>query len=446
MKKKVHSVGGYFLYSLGAIPSALPYNMIQSFFVLFYGSILGLGSNLTGLMLIIYGIWNAINDPIIGIWMDKKKTRWGRRIPYIVIGTIPMTIGFILLWTVPWNSETLIFIHGLIMLFVFDLGFTFAITGWSALYTEMYEDEKERATVVAIKDSIAFLSSIIGILIPPMIAAALGWGYAGLILGAFIPITMLLSLLGSKERKEYQIDEPLALFPALKATFSNVPFVIIALTYTLLDYIFGLTMTVLPLFSKFILELDEGLLGFSVAGVAIGILGAIPFWRWIYAKKGPKFGLMLSILIFGSTIWLVFLIDGFLGMVLIAILPGFGASGMLMTEPAISAAIDYDELKTGKRREASYYGIMTLVARLSIAFTGLTLIIVKYLTGFDVSREYQMPKSLVGLDALISYIPVITTGVAALIFAFYPLNLTRFNEMQQTLKKLHVERKERLKK
>ncbi|MHA1111854.1 MAG: MFS transporter [Promethearchaeota archaeon] len=90
MKKKVHSVGGYLLYSLGAIPSVLPYNMIQSFFVLFYGNVLGLGSNLTGSMLIIYGIWNAINDPIIGIWMDKKKTRWGRRIPYIIVGTIPM--------------------------------------------------------------------------------------------------------------------------------------------------------------------------------------------------------------------------------------------------------------------------------------------------------------------------------------------------------------------
>lgn len=432
------------MYSLGAIPSALPYNLIQSFFVLFYGTKLGLGSNLTGIMLIVYGIWNAINDPIIGVIMDKRKTRWGRRIPYIVLGTIPLTIGFLLFWMVPWQSDTLIFIHGLIMLFLFDFGFTLAMTGWTALYTEMYEDEKERATVVAIKDLIAFLSSIVGIMIPPMIAAALGWGYAGLILGIFIPITMLLSLLGSEERKEYQIDEPLALFPALKATFTNVPFIIIALTYTLLDYIFGLTMTVLPLFSEFILKIDEGLLGFSVAGVAIGILAAIPFWRWIYAKRGPKFGLLLSIIIFGSTIWLIFLVQDFLGMILMAILPGIGACGMLMTELAISTAIDYDELKTGKRREASYNGIMTLVARLSIVFTGLTLIIIKYTTGFDVEKTYQVPKALAGLKALISYVPVITTALAAMVFAFYPINQSRFNEMQRTLKQLHKERRKKI--
>ncbi|MBN2157640.1 MAG: MFS transporter [Candidatus Lokiarchaeota archaeon] len=443
-EKKVHSYKGYLLYSLGAVPSALPYNMIQSYFVLFYTTKLGLDLELAGIMLIIYGVWNAINDPLIGYLMDKKKTRWGRRIPYIIVGTIPLTIGFILLWIVPWKSTNLIFIHGLIMLFLFDLGFTFAMTAWSALYTEMYEDEGERATVVAIKDFVAFLSSMIGILIPTMIADALGWGYAGLILGSLIPITMLLSLLGSKEREEYQIDEPLSLFPALKATFTNVPFVIITLTYALIDYIFGLTMTVLPLYATFILELEEGLVGLSAAGVAIGIIVAIPFWRWIYTKRGPKFGLMLAIILFGSTIWLVFFGTNFSHLLVISIFPGFGASGMLMTEPAISTAIDYDELRTGKRREASYNGILTLVARLSIVFTGLTLIIVKYFTGFDPDNIIQFPRALNGLRSLITIVPVVTIGITAIVFVFFPINLKKFKVMQETLKELHKERRKKI--
>jgi GPH family glycoside/pentoside/hexuronide:cation symporter len=457
MKKKIHSVGGYILYSLGAIPSALPYNMIQSFFVFFYGTKLGLSSNITGIMLIIYGIWNAINDPITGYLMDKYKINGKRRIPYIVMGTIPLTIGFILLWVVPWDTNALKIVHGLTMLFVFDLGFTFAMTGWSSLYTEMYQDEKERATVVAIKDLIAFLSSMVGILFPTMIAGKfaeifhvysnaeiVGWSYAGVILGAFIPITMLLSLLGSKEREEYQIDEPLKLFPALKATFTNIPFVIITLTYTLLDYVFGLTMTTLPLFAKFVIDVEESFVGFAAAGVAIGILAAIPFWRWIYATKGPKFGLMLSMITFGATIWPIFLVNNFFLLVGISILPGFGASGMLMTEPAISAAIDYDELNTGKRREATYNGILTLVARLSIALTGLTLVIVKSLTGFDVNVTDQSAEALIGLKSLISLVPVITIGLGVLVFVFFPLSLKKFNEMQITLKKLHDERKEKI--
>jgi len=166
---KVHSRLGRFFYSLGAVPSALPYNMISASFVFFYVTIKHLDLGLSGLVWVIYGIWNAINDPLIGFYMDKKKTKWGRRIPYIVVGTIPLTIGFIFLWWVPYSSSDQIFIffHALLMLFIFDLGFTLCMTGWSALYTEMYETEEERATVVALKDGIAFISSFIGIIIPP---------------------------------------------------------------------------------------------------------------------------------------------------------------------------------------------------------------------------------------------------------------------------------------
>ncbi|MFW9949573.1 MAG: MFS transporter, partial [Candidatus Thorarchaeota archaeon] len=349
-KDNVHSRKGRLLYSLGAVPSALPYNMISASFVFFYVTAASgphLSLTLSGWIWAIYGIWNAINDPLIGFYMDKKITKWGRRIPYIVIGTIPFTIGFILLWWVPYSSsqQIFIFLHALIMLFIFDLGFTLCMTGWSALYTEMYEGREERATVVAIKDTIAFISSFIGIIIPPMIADAIGWEFAGLILGIFIPITMLLSLLGSKEREEYQIDEPLPFFTAIKETFKNKPFIIITLTYTLLDYCFGLTIMVLPLYAKFILNVDEGLVGVAAAGVAIGILISVPFWRHMYAKRGPKYGLMLAMIIFSIGIWPLFLINDFIILMVITIFPGFGAAGMLMTEPAISTAIDYDELR-----------------------------------------------------------------------------------------------------
>ncbi len=116
--------------------------MVSTFFVLFYVSQTPLTLGHTGLILTLYGIWNAINDPLIGYYMDKKKTRWGRRVPYMVIGTIPFTIGFILLWWAPTNDVSSAFFYALLMLFIYDFGFTLVMTAWTALYTEMYEDEK----------------------------------------------------------------------------------------------------------------------------------------------------------------------------------------------------------------------------------------------------------------------------------------------------------------
>jgi GPH family glycoside/pentoside/hexuronide:cation symporter len=450
-EEKIHTLKGHLLYSLGAVPSALPYNMISASILLFYETVILLDPVLFGIIWILYGIWNAVNDPLIGYFMDKIQLKKGRRIPYIIYGTIPLTLGFIFLWWVPYPSSAqgLIFAHCLIMLFIFDLGFTLTMTAWSALYTEMYETEEERASVVAIKDLIAFISSFIGILIPPLVAAAISWEFTGLILGLIVPITMLLSILGSKEKKEYQIDKPLPIIPALKETFSNKPFLVITITYTLIDFTFGLTIMVLPLYAKYALLVEEGMEGFAAGGVAIGIIAAIPFWRWIYANKGPKYGLLLAIIIYSLTIWPLFLINDFWILVFFTIFPGLGVSGMLMTEPSISAAIDYDEIRIKKRREATYNGILTLIARLSIVLSGITLIIVQEITGFDQTIEdplLQPEEAVIGLKSLVSLVPVLGGILAALIFAMYPINLTNFKDMQQKLKVLHEERKEKLEK
>ncbi len=120
---------------------------------------------------------------------------------------------------------------------------------------------------------------MIGIIIPPLLASAMGWPIVGILFGALIPVTMLLSLLGTRERKEYQIDEPLPIFTAFKETLSNKPFLNITLTYTLIDFFTGLTLTILPLYARFILKMEEGLVGFAAIGIAIGILTSVLFWK-----------------------------------------------------------------------------------------------------------------------------------------------------------------------
>jgi len=445
-KDKIHSLRGYLLYSMGGVTSALPYNMVGVFFVFFYVVKVGLSLELVGLIFVLYGLWNAINDPLFGYYMDKKITKWGRRVPYIIFGTIPLAIGFILLWWVPWTTDIMIFFHALFMLFLFDTGFTLAMTAWSALYTEMYEDDKERAKVVAIKDTIAFTSSLIGIIFPPLIASAIGWALTGLIFGIVVSLTMFLSLLGIKERKEYQIDEPLSLIPAFKETFKNKPFVIMALTYTLIDSCFAITLIALPLYAKFVLKMDEALIGFAAVGVALGTLISIPFWRWIYAKKGPKYALLLAIGIFSVGILPILFISDFITLVLITLIPGFGIGGTLMTEVPFSSAIDFDEIKTGKRREATYNGILTLIARLAIVFSGLALIIVQFFFGFQAGSEFQTPTALLGLTLLVSLVPFIVGVLALIVFSFFPINYVKFHEMNKELKVLHDKRLQELKK
>ncbi len=446
MSDRVHSLKGYVLYSLGSVPSAFPYNMIGSYFVVYYLT-LGISMENLGVILMIYGIWNDINDPIMGYFMDRpyKFTRTkGRRIPYVIVGSFLLSIGFSLLWWIPWTKPWMVFLHALFSLLIFDLGFSLAMTAWSALYTEMYEDNTERAKVVAIKDTFAFLSSMMGTVLPPLLASFLGYPIVGIIIGGISLITGILSVFGSREKKEYQIDPPLPILQALKETLKNKAFIITALTYMLIDFAFGFSMLVLPLWAKFILLIPEGLVGFSAGGVAVGILLSIPFWRWAYALKGPKWSLLLALTIFTIGFFPLLFMPNFTLFICYSFIPGLGIAGLLMTEPVISATIDIDEIATKTRREATYTGILTMIARLSIVLSGLSLIILKFWTKFDPDADILTGSALIGLKIAFAVIPSCGGIIAILVFSFYPLNYSNMQVLQHQMIELHAARKKRL--
>ena len=107
---------------------------------------------------------------------------------------------------------------------------------------------------------------------------------------------------------------------------------------------------------------------------------------------------------------------------------------------------DFDELKSGKRREATYNGILAFMARLSIVFSGITLSLVQLSTGFVSGAETQPPTAEFGLKLLVSIIPFLGGLLALLIFKFFPINYKKFCDMQEQLKTLHIKRLEELEK
>ncbi len=93
----------------------------------FYYNLLGLSANLISIVWLIFGIWNAVNDPLFGYISDRTKSNLGRRIPYIRYGAPIFVIGFILFWIeIPGlgNSQTALFLQMLLALFIFDSLYT----------------------------------------------------------------------------------------------------------------------------------------------------------------------------------------------------------------------------------------------------------------------------------------------------------------------------------
>jgi GPH family glycoside/pentoside/hexuronide:cation symporter len=93
------------LYSLGSLGVALSYQAFGTYIQFLYIDILGVKASLIGLGWSVYGIWNAVNDPLAGYWSDNTKTRWGRRIPWIVSAFVPVGLLFYLLWAAPLHGD-----------------------------------------------------------------------------------------------------------------------------------------------------------------------------------------------------------------------------------------------------------------------------------------------------------------------------------------------------
>jgi len=219
-------------YGVGNLGQALFFNTVQTFLIFFYTDVVRLDPRLVGLAFAIsYGVWNAINDPLIGVLSDRTRTRWGRRIPYIALGAPLTFLLFVLVWSPPLGGHPLtnpshmgIFVYFATIIALFDLAYTAVTVTYTAIFPEAFEDLKERTEVSIYRQVAAMIGTALGLAIMPVLVGALsgpfgdlgGWTGAGVILGLIGGGAFGVSLLGSRERKEAREEEALPLIMAFK--------------------------------------------------------------------------------------------------------------------------------------------------------------------------------------------------------------------------------------
>lgn len=128
-----------FIYSLGSFSASILGQTVTTFAIYYYVDVLKVPTKMISLVMLFYGIWNAINDPLFGQISDTTRTKWWRRIPYVAGFTLPLCIAFALLWMPPYpaGAEKSLFIWYFIVIFLFDGLFTIVVLNWTALFPEM---------------------------------------------------------------------------------------------------------------------------------------------------------------------------------------------------------------------------------------------------------------------------------------------------------------------
>jgi GPH family glycoside/pentoside/hexuronide:cation symporter len=423
----------------------------------FYFVIIGLNVNWITLAFIIWSIWNAINDPILGAISDKTSTKFGKRKPWILLGVGPMCIILFLLWTPPIANDLTAFIYMMIMILLFDLFYTMFSLNQVSLFPEMYPEINQRAKANNIIQVVGILALIFAFISPsffipnyndPQYQA--NYAVAGLFMAIVTAVSAFIFIrYGLRERKEYSKDSEMApsFIESLKTSVQNKSFRHYVIANFAVFYMFGMLPMISPLYGRYVLGIESSTLLSLLLGLTfISAAGCMIIWNKVTVKFGVRKGHMMAMGSLIVTLVPFMFISTFFGAIIAYSLTGLGLAGALFFRAVtISAIIDQDELKTGIRREGGYMGINALVIRLATIAIILSISLVFNSVGWTVFVPEDISENTVlGLRALMFIFPSIFLGIGVLSMWGFPITKEKYFEIKEKIDNLHAQKKKKI--
>ncbi|HEY48730.1 MAG TPA: hypothetical protein G4O13_01635 [Dehalococcoidia bacterium] len=268
-----------------------------------------------------------------------------------------------------------------------------------------------------------------------------GWTWAGLIVGVIFAVAILLTLLGIRERREFSLDQPWALGRSLLTTFRNTTFLRFVVINLMTWCIFGWLAAMLPFFALHCLGLGLAEVPIIFGPAMAGIFLSFIVWRKVYISYGPKVTMAASSIgITLAFIPVLFVEATWQGMIW-AFAVGAVMSGVLLSRAVMAGdLVDAEEVKTGARREGSYYGAICAMEKLSFLIIGVSTslilsTIIGYVPGEPVPEFMNMGirSGMVGFMALFTVILLIFLSV-------YPIGKEKATEIYEKIQEMHAAR------
>jgi GPH family glycoside/pentoside/hexuronide:cation symporter len=373
-----------FNYAVGMFGTSIPINMLKTYAAIFYVDTLGMTTPQFALMLLIYTFIDAIDNPVYGFLSDRTRSRWGRRRPWLVIGTPLLILFFIFFYNPP------AFLAGQSMV-VYCMLF-YMLTGtldsvinanYAALFPELFRTDVSRAKTNAMRQAFQLVAMIISIALTPMVTDVLGYGWTAILYGILGGVVILYMSFTSREVPVTEDDIKPKLWESLRDLLTNKKFWISGFANAFYSAAMSLVMAALPFFVKYTLQIPSSQSTILFASVLIVAIAGVSLWAWLVRK----FSLM--------PIWrcaLAFLAVAFIPLYFAtslysaiagAVLVGLGFSGVITTMDLIAAKVmDEDTQKHNQRREGIISNALGFMNRLNGLFTSAAFMLVFIFYGF----------------------------------------------------------------
>ncbi|MEK6752802.1 MAG: glycoside-pentoside-hexuronide (GPH):cation symporter [Chloroflexota bacterium] len=378
--KLAYGTGDWSLASFGTLR--------QVFYAIFLTDVVGLEPRLASFAALIGIVWDAINDPIVGTISDRVRSRWGRRRPFLLLFSIPFGLSFVALWWAPpfqnqyWLAATVCLTYMLS-----DTLQTLVSIPFYSLTPEMTSDYDERTSLSGYRMFFNLLASLAtAVAAPAIVDATLAGGatqqqgyfivsalFGGL---AVIPFFVIFAVVRERGNAADAAEPEIPFLQTLRTAWKNIPFRFATALYMLNWITFDLVALALPFFLAYwvadgnLLQKALGLPLDSAVFACLLVTSVIvlPFWVWLARKVGKQRAYIIGMTFWAVVQLLIYSIQpGQVTYILVlAVLAGISVSTAHVLPDAIFPdVIEWDELRTGRRREGIYYGVKNFVRKLT---------------------------------------------------------------------------------
>lgn len=342
-----------------------------------------------GALLTVAGIVSALDDVVVGYLSDRTRSRFGRRIPYIVLGAPLWSIFFVLLFTPPpdaGNAATAVY-----LLLVFEAVSLFGsvvVSPYEALLPEMASTSEERLGLEAVKVYLGIAGTVIGLVVSTALVHSVGFHAMAVAIAALALVSQYVAIAGVWDRaRRSRIPAGIGFRAALRATVQNRGFRILLPTVVLFALAFQLLQTGIPFYVHAIVGKHTWLSATVLLAVAIAAaVVCVPFFARLGRRTSKRHAYKLSILAAAATFPLLGVagllpgIPATVQLLVVAALVGapIGAN-FLFPVPLTADVIDDDSARTEQRREATFLGASSFVQRTATSFAPLLIVLLRLL-------------------------------------------------------------------
>jgi len=320
-------------------------------------------------MLVIRAV-NAIIDPPIGYLSDHTRSRWGRRLPFMLASALPMLVFFVLLWTPPMRDESIWnLVYLAVVLGLYNVAYSFLQIPYGALLPELALADHHRVRMSAWYAGFQLVGMILGGF-AGLVIENIGYMIAALIYAAVTLPLFYLPFLVLRERpgRHIAVAKRLDFWQSISTTLHNQAFLIYTATWALYWSTTAFVQAAIPFIVTEICLLTKADTMYFYIPAVLASLACYPLVTWLSGRLG-KWRVYTGSLLASAVVLpgLMLISDRFpvplkVQGVVWVILEAAAISGAVMLPPAFAAEItDYDETLTGQRREGAYYATWGLL-------------------------------------------------------------------------------------